>query len=409
MIWRTILHRILIVFSAALFLTSACNIQPNDPGTSKGNLQPETFIAPTPQEGSTNNPFRIRLQWRGNDSDGRVREYQYRIEGPLYDNTWQTTANYFQNFKLRQGWYTIQVRAVDDDGAVDPTPATRRFHVLGPTFDKGILLIDDDKTEVDDRDDRKDALMDSLMMGAGYTKYTVWDYETMFGITETIAFTDKGIDLQGQEYFGLSAYTTVIWTTGTGGENNISKNERLLTDFLDMGGKLWLNGTLVMQSILGDTARGAELASGSFARKYLKIRSAKAALIKTDLLLSQMPGYPDLITKYTIPTSGLNIYLENAVDQLFPDAEADILYSFSNNVYVDEKAGQVQNVNSEEFAGTPVAIKYSGKIYKTVVFGFPLVYATKRAKRSENNIIEEDMLKQVVRNILRDEFQEVPQ
>jgi hypothetical protein len=403
-----IVRDIVIILWMSVLLMLACNIQPNNPGTSRGNLVPETFIAPTPAEGSTNNPFRIRLQWRGNDSDGRVREYQYRIEGPLFDNTWQTVSSFYKDFKLRNGWYTIQVRAVDDDGAVDTTPDSRRFHVLGPTFDKGILVIDDDKMENDDTDARKDALLDSLLIGAGYTKYTVWDYQTMFGITGSIAFTDTSRDLQGKDYFGLSAYSTVIWYTGTGGENNISKNERLLTDFLDMGGNLWLSGTLVMQSILGDTARGNELASGSFARKYLKIRSAKSALIKTDMFLSELAEYPDLLTKYTITTSGLNIYLENATDQLFPTAEADVIYTFSNNFYVDEKVGQVQNVNSEEFAGTPVAIKYDGKLYRTIVFGFPLVYATKRAKRNENNVLNENTLKIIVHNILHHEFQEVP-
>lgn len=387
----------------------ACNVKPTDPGKAKGNVAPETFISPTPPEGSENNPFRLRLQWRGNDSDGRVKEYQYRLDGPLFNNTWESTPNFYQNFKLRNGWYTLQVRSVDDNGAVDETPAARRFHVLGPTFDKGILVIDDDKTIDDEADDRKDMLMDSLMIRAGFTKYTFWDYEKMFGITEQIAFTGKGVDLTGQEYNGLSAFSSIIWYTGTGGENNLSKNERLLVDYMDMGGNLWVSGTLVMMSMLGDTADGSEIAPNALPRKYLKIRRAKAALIKTDMFLSRMPGYVDLDSKYIVPTSGLTVYLENACDQLVPEAEGEILYSFSNNVWVDDRFGQVQSINSEEYAGNPIAIRYRSETYKSVVCGFPLVRATKRGRRYQNNIMNEDQMVGVVRQVLMNEFGEIPQ
>ncbi len=401
-------YQYIIGFFVLVLLTSACNINPNDPGKKRGNIAPDTFIAPTPREGSENNPFRIRIQWRGNDPDGRVREYQYRLDGPLFDNTWQSTEYFYQDFKLRKGWYTIQVRSIDDNGTIDETPAGRRFHVLGPTFDKGILVVDDDNTTDDDRDSSKDALMDSLMRRAGYDDYTFWDYEEMFGITETIAFTDKGTDLLGNEYDGFSAYSTVIWYTGTGGENNISKNKGLFVDYLDMGGNLCLSGSLVMMSVLGDTARGNALPEGSFGRRYLKIRQAKAALVKTDLLLGTEAGYPDLSTKYTVGTSGLNIYLDSKVDQLIPTAEGEILYTFSHNVYVDEAVGKAQNVNAEEFAGTPVAVRYKSPLYNSIVFGFPFVYVTKRARRNENNLMDEDTLVEVVRTVLRDEFGESP-
>lgn len=393
---------------AMAFMMMSCNIEPTNPGKAKGNQPPETFISPVPPEGSMNNPFRLRLEWRGNDPDGRVKEYQYRLDGPLFDNTWQTTTNFYKIFKLRNGWYTIQVRAVDDEGAIDETPATRRFHVLGPTFDKGILVVDDDMTTDDEKDARKDALMDSLLIRAGYTQYTVWDFQEMFGYTESIAFTGKGIDLNGNEYDGLASYSTVIWYTGTGGENNVSKNERLFIDYLDMGGNLWLSGSLVMISVLGDTARGEELSDNSFARKYLKIQKAKAAIMNTDYFISMQPGYPDLDTRYIVPTSGLQIYLSGSTDQLIPTPEAEVIYTFSNNVWVDDSFNQVRKVNDEEFAGTPVAIRYIGKIYKTITFGFPLVKATKRGRRYRNNILNEDQMVQVTRQILMNEFGEIP-
>ncbi len=122
-----------------------------------------------------------------------------------------------------------------------------------------------------------------------------------------------------------------------------------------------------------------------------------------------MPGYPDLESKYVVPTSGLTVYLENACDQLVPEAEGEILYTFSNNVWVDDRFGQVQSINSEEYAGNPIAIRYRSETYKSVVCGFPLVRATKRGRRYQNNIMNEDQMVNVVRQVLMNEFGEIPQ
>jgi len=396
-----------ILLFCGLLVLAACNIEPTNPGKAKDNFAPETFIGPTPAEGSMNNPFRLRIQWRGNDRDGRIKEFQYRIEGPLYDNTWITTPKNYQDFKLPLGFYTLQVRAVDDNGAIDETPAQRKFHVLGPTQDQGVLVIDDDASVDDDKDQRKDVLMDSILIRSGFHNFTMWDYETKFGVTESIVFTGKGTDLNGEEYSGLSAFSTVIWHTGPGDEHDLSRNTKLLSDYLDTGGNLLIAGSLVMKSILGDTARGGPIATNSFARNYLKIRRAKAAIINTDVFLSTFPGYPDIESKYVVPTSGLTVYLKGVTDQLVPTTDADIIYTFSHSIYKDDRFAPVV-VNSEEFVGTPIAVRYVSQTYKVITLGFPLVRATKRGRRYRNNIMNEDQIVEMVRHILVDEFGETP-
>jgi len=404
------INKVWIVICSLMVVTivSSCNIKPTDPGKAKGNLPPETFIAPTPPEGSENNPFRIRIQWHGNDPDGRIAEYQYRMEGPLHDNTWQSTELFYKDFKLRNGWYKIEVRAIDDDGAIDQTPVSRRFHVLGPTFDKGILVVDDDNMEDDERDDRKDALYDSLLIKAGYPEYTVWDYETKFGITESPVFAGKGIDVNGEEYDGMSAYSTVIWYTGKGGENNISKNERLFIDFLDMGGNLWISGMQPMLSILGEHPNGAELPSNSLAFKYFHIRKAKVANLKIDMLIGVEDGYPDISATFALRGSGRLTFVENATDQIVPYPDADALYNFNSIAYIYDDFSPPDTINAEEFLNTPCAIRYQGDVYKVIVFGFPLVRATKRGKRYNNNMMDEEAMVQIVRRVLYDEFGEQP-
>ena len=388
-------------------LFNACNIDPKDPGSPTDNLIPETFIGPTPAEGSVNNPFRIRMQWRGNDRDGRIKEFQYRIDGPLFDNNWITTPYNYADFKLPLGNYAVEVRAVDDDGAFDDSPASRSFHVLGPTQDQGILVLDDDITEDDYNDDGKDAIMDSILIRAGFSTYTHWDYGEKFGATETIAFTGTGTDLNGEVYPSLSSFSTVIWHTGNGDENNVSKNGSLISDYLDTGGNILLAGALVMKSVLGDTARGGELATSHIGRKYLKVRKAKAAIINTDVFLSAFPGFPDIESKYIVPTSGLTVYLEGCTDQLIPTADADIIYTFSNSIYEDDKFTPIK-VNDEEFVGTPLGIRYKSQTYNSIILGFPLVRATKRGRGYDRNIMNEDNMVELMRHILVYEFGEIP-
>ena len=399
-----------IIFSFYLLtfiLLASCNIEPKDPGSPTDNLLPDTFIGPTPPEGSVDNSFRLRLQWRGNDRDGRIKEFQYRIDGPLYDNTWITTPYNYADLKLPTGNYIVEVRSVDDNNAVDATPDKRSFHVLGPTHAKGILVIDDDITIDDYNDAGKDALLDSLLIIAGFNSYTHWDFQEKFGEEIAVKFTGNGVDLNGEEYPGLSAFSTIIWHTGYGEEMNISKNTTLISDYLDTGGNLLLSGALVMKSILGDTARGGELATSHIGRKYLKIRKAKAALVNTDFLLGSFPGFPDIETRYIVPTSGLKIYLESCTDQLIPTADADVIYTFSNNVYEDDEFTSIM-INDEEFVGTPVGIKYSSSKYNSIVLGFPLVRATKRGRKYKNNIMNVDNMVELVRHILVDEFKEIP-
>lgn len=405
--FKVFLRIVLCFVTLTLVFSNGCNIDPKDPGSSKDNLIPDTFIGPTPANGSVNNPFRIRMQWRGNDRDGRIKEFQYRIDGPLFDNTWITTPYNYADFKLPLGNYTIEVRAVDDNGAFDNSPDSRSFHVLGPTQDQGILVLDDDITVADYKDDGKDAIMDSILIRSGFTTYTHWDYGEKFGSTEQIVFTGSGTDLNGQEYPGLSSFSTVIWHTGNGDENNVSKNGRLISDYLDTGGNLLLAGSLVMKSVLGDTARGGELATSHIGREYFKVRRAKAAIINTDIFLSAFPGYPDIESKYVVPTSGLTVYLEGCTDQLIPTADADIIYTFSNSIYEDDRFTPI-TVNDEEFIGTPLGIRFSSPTYNVIILGFPLVRATKRGRRFQNNIMNEDNIVEMMRHILMDEFGEIP-
>lgn len=394
-----------------------CHIKPADPGEAVGNALPETYMPNVPPENSMNNNFKKKLEWHGNDSDGVVAAYEYRIKGELYDNTWQYTKYHYEHLKFRNGWYTIEVRAVDNKGAKDPSPVKRTFHVKGPTFDRGILLIDNDIQTVDTQDRFKDALIDSILYGAGFTNYTVWDYYDMFGMWEKPVFVDSSVDINGNTYYGLAAYSTIIWTVGagedqTGYQNSLQKIESTMMDYLDMGGNLWLSGVRPMLALLGAHPTGARLAPASLGRKYLHIQSADTLACEHDILLGVEAGYDDITTMFIFERTGQTDYLGYiksdffCTNQIIPEPDADVLYMFSDNVYPFEQSGVTHQINLQKYAHTPCAIRYRGGNYTAITFGFPLVQVTMRGGRK--NKLDQETMRNVARRILVDEFGETP-
>jgi len=378
------------IFTFALW---SCNNQPANTGKIQASTPPETAFAPTPLDNSMNNSFKLRLEWHGKDPDGIAQGYEYRVQGPLFDNTWQSTEAFFVDFKFRNGWYAVEVRAVDNTGTVDPTPAKLRFHVLGPTFDKGILIMDDEpKDALLER--LTDAYYDSLMLGAGYAKYTVWDYQAKFAIQRpTFTSTANGE--------GLGAFSTIIWSTNPAG--NLGLNERIIQDYLDMGGNLWVAGSNVIEALTGTSPSGIDLAPNSLPYKYFHVLRAKSADLNLDWLLGIDNRFPDLQTTYQVPRTTIFQYLTTKANQLIPQPDAQRLYLFSGNYYRDTRRSI--NINSEEFANTPCAVLYKGANFKSALFGFPLVSVV-RAGSLTANVVNTKAMTTVVRHMLVNEFKE---
>ncbi len=92
------------------------------------NSPPDTWISSGPNATSTEHD--VSFSWGGSDIDGLVVSYQYRMDGSSWRNTTETTMSYRN---LSSGNHTFQVRAVDDKGAVDPTPASWSFEIM-PTW-----------------------------------------------------------------------------------------------------------------------------------------------------------------------------------------------------------------------------------------------------------------------------------
>jgi hypothetical protein len=100
------------------------------------NLPPNTTLANVPVEGDTL-PALLTLHWDGGDADGFVGEYEYRYvtswpeRGDSVAHDWTRTRSTSTTIAFLSpepyNHQRFEVRAIDNRGAVDPTPAVRRF------------------------------------------------------------------------------------------------------------------------------------------------------------------------------------------------------------------------------------------------------------------------------------------
>lgn len=102
----------------------------------KPNLPPDTklFVQFDPADGTPHTvPYQVKLSWLGTDQDGFVTNYEIRFRDPARpaDTTWVRTSRTDSTFAVPTPSGSaapgFDVRAIDNEGALDPSPATQAF------------------------------------------------------------------------------------------------------------------------------------------------------------------------------------------------------------------------------------------------------------------------------------------
>ncbi len=133
---------VMLSFCILLLLAApACQkedtVSPNQaPETTLANIPPENG-GPDPEYPDTVYFALLRVSWDGEDADGYVAGYEYRwttyhrVAGDSIPGEWSFTAIADTTFAFESSdsinEQYFEVRAVDNDGARDPTPASRWF------------------------------------------------------------------------------------------------------------------------------------------------------------------------------------------------------------------------------------------------------------------------------------------
>lgn len=150
---------VVIITVIVLYSWSACNREvsaPNDnipPNTTLANIpvgdgdtmfvEIETGIDTVILQADTLFAL-VTLHWDGEDEDGFIAGYQYRyitqhvIVGDEFETEWKDTTATSVTIAFessdRLNYQTFQIRAVDNSGDVDPTPAEKKFYTTKTIF-----------------------------------------------------------------------------------------------------------------------------------------------------------------------------------------------------------------------------------------------------------------------------------
>lgn len=130
------------IFPVACCLIFACSENFSD--NPHPNQPPETFISIFSERDLNAAISRQTLHWWGDDPDGAIVGFIYTFDNNAPELTswsnaspaasWIFTTNTRETFTLRLAGtdttYTLRVKAVDDQGAADPSSATQRFPVV---------------------------------------------------------------------------------------------------------------------------------------------------------------------------------------------------------------------------------------------------------------------------------------
>ena len=137
--------------STALVLVAVSMLAGCDGPTSppSDNLAPNTTLANIPVENDTLFAL-VTLHWDGEDDDGFVAAYQYRYVtkhlmigdsvATEWEETDQTSLTIAFESSDEMNEQIFEVRAVDNFGEVDPTPATKRLYTSKTIFPESEIL-----------------------------------------------------------------------------------------------------------------------------------------------------------------------------------------------------------------------------------------------------------------------------
>jgi hypothetical protein len=157
-------QKTLLALLLALPLLWGC--EPSDPGSPIANMAPDTRIVVAPLEGDDFDHYvspesMFRFQWIGSDPDGTISGYYVQVDNGSW--IWTTRSDSAIAFSSSESdpnnpgrtipvAHTVRVRAVDDMGVSDASPATRTFNAINdiPTIDELVTdFVDGDVTGQD--------------------------------------------------------------------------------------------------------------------------------------------------------------------------------------------------------------------------------------------------------------------
>ncbi len=113
-------------------LSFSCGKSPtSSDNTTTENNRPQTYIDNHSITGpNQNNQYQLYIEGHGTDSDGYVRGFEYKLNNNSWSDIIFTTQGFSRSISgLNNGNHTFRLRAIDDKGEEDLSPASLNFSI----------------------------------------------------------------------------------------------------------------------------------------------------------------------------------------------------------------------------------------------------------------------------------------
>ncbi len=323
----------------------------------------------------------ILLSYQGEDDDGDIVEYAWSVDGSEWvwtqDSIMYITPDLFST--PLEGRHTIEVIARDNTNILSINPATMKINLVEPTFTKNILIIDqtnekDFPSNLRVSDEEVDSLYAEIF--GVYDPNDWWDYEYH--------------DLRDQPVPDLKTigqYKMIIWHADNRPSEDPHKfvnHEDYLKDYMNMGGDLILSGWRILKSFAWEKIFPVNFADDSFVKEYLHIKTA-----------GETPYYPGDFTgaRAAFGTEFIELEVDSTKLIGFPfDGKLSNINTIQYRSGFTEVFYTYLNPMGSSlyyYRGQPCALKYTGTVFSSVVFGFPLFFI----KESQLSMLGDQILK----------------
>lgn len=301
---------------------------------------------------------------------------RYRIDGGAWTN-YSTEVSSLNLTNVTPGAHTFEVQYRDLAG-IESDIALFDYEIVTPTKDQGILVIDDGNGQFAGRppatgDANADAYYTQILTALG-ARFTLYDILAQGNPTPKR---------------GMGKYSTVIWASDEAPFAILQRQLQLATDYLNVGGKMWIVGWRAINQIAGTTPVASfapnanSTAAQLFIWNYLKIASTR-----------QTPGNVFEFTGATGQNGHPNVNVDNPKNPI-PGRNGlspiDLL-----TVRSDVPAAQpIYAFNTfsgnAEYQDGIVGMKYLGTDFRVVVFGFPLYHLKAAEAQAATQKILQDL------------------
>jgi hypothetical protein len=293
---------------------------------------------------------------------GKIVEYAWRADGGPWH--WQTDTSVFvtpADFSSPlAGRHVLYVTARNNTNLTDPVGDSAVVTLVIPSFSKRILIID----ETDEFNNP------FITMGISDATTDAF-YADVFPGSESWDFKTKGMPPRDI----LAQYKLIVWHADdlpASLPHKISdpNNIRVLTDYLDVGGKFMMSGWRILKSFAYYNNFPFAFTPGTFVYDYLHIKS----VTETDILGDMTGGFgkPGEFTSFAVDSARLALFpYDGRLSQvnliLTMAGFTNILYSYVN----------ADNSPNVTYRGRAIALRYYGTVYDAMVLGFPLYFVRK--------------------------------